>query len=246
MGMGDEIMASAQAKLLNVHTGKPVVIVDRFNRVRTHEVWYKNPRITTQPKRPGYVTLVNGPHVRPYIETKGQSRFVWKRWDRALGEIYLTEEEIVFGARHSNKILIEPNVKAGSSGNKSWIWDRWQKLVNITGWAFIQVGTMNTRRLDNVEFVQTNTFRQACAVLRNSCIFVGTEGGLHHAAAAFGIPSVVLWSEFISPDITGYETQHNIRHAGKACGSRTPCAGCLASMADISVEEVAVALQEKT
>lgn len=245
MGMGDEIMASAQAKELNIRTGQPVVIVDRLGRVRTHEVWYRNPRIILQPKNPRYVTLTNGPHVRPYIQAKGTTRFVWKPWGRLTGEIYLTPDEIAFGENFAGKILIEPNVKAGSSGNKSWLWGRWQQLVDMTGWEFIQVGIANTRRLENVQFVQTNTFREACAVLHNSRAFVGTEGGLHHAAAAFGVPAVVLWSEFISPDITGYDTQHNIRHAGAPCGSRIPCHGCLTAMSDISVDEVAAALQEK-
>lgn len=245
MGMGDEIMAAAQAKVINIRTGKLVVIVDRLNRVRTHEVWYRNPRITSQPKNTNYVTLMNGPHVRPYIQVEGSTRFVWKPWDRVPGEIYLTDEEIEFGKRFGgNKILIEPNVKIGSSGNKSWLWDRWQRLVDMTGWSFIQVGAVGTRKLNNVEYVQTDSFRQACAVLHCCRSFVGVEGGFHHAAAAFGVPSVVLWSEFISPDITGYDTQRNIRHAGEACGSRVPCLGCLTSMSNISVDEVVVALEE--
>lgn len=245
MGMGDEIMASAQAKVLHLKVNKPIVIVDRFGRMRMHEIWYRNPRITFQPKTGNYVTLMNGPHVRPYIQAKGSTRFIWKPWERLPGEIYLTEDEVAFGAKFGgDKILIEPNVKIGSSGNKSWLWDRWQQLVDLTGWSFIQVGAVGTRRLTGVEYVQTDTFRQACAVLKHCRGFVGIEGGLHHAAAAFGVPAVVLWSEFISPDITGYDTQKNIRHAGPACGSRVPCVGCLASMANIAVDEVIIALQE--
>jgi ADP-heptose:LPS heptosyltransferase len=88
------------------------------------------------------------------------------------------------------------------------------------------------------------TFRLACAVLANCRAFVGTEGGLHHAAAALGIPSVVLFSEFIGPDITGYKTHRNLRHAGPACGSRLPCQGCVDSMNAISVDEVTTNLWE--
>jgi hypothetical protein len=53
----------------------------------------------------------------------------------------------------------------------------------------------------------------------------------------------VLFSEFISPDVTGYGTQINIRHAGEPCGSRVPCAGCAASMMAIDVDEVAHGLR---
>lgn len=245
MGMGDEIIASAQAKALNIRTGKLVVIADRRGRPRTHEVWYCNPRITLQPKNTNYVTLINGPHARPYIQAKGSTHFVWRIWDRLVGEIYLTKEESAFGERYAGKTLIEPNVKAGSSGNKSWLWDRWQQVVDKAGREFIQVGLPGTRVLRGVEHAVTKTFREACAVLYFSRGFVGTEGGLHHAAAAFDVPAVVLWSEFISPDITGYDTQHNIRHAGKACGSRIPCVGCQIAMSAISVDEVVTAIQEK-
>jgi ADP-heptose:LPS heptosyltransferase len=65
-----------------------------------------------------------------------------------------------------------------------------------------------------------------------------------HAAAAVGTPSVILWSEFISPEITGYETMTNIRHAGKPCGNRMRCAGCRKSMEAITVEEVVAALEK--
>ncbi len=82
------------------------------------------------------------------------------------------------------------------------------------------------------------TFRQAAAILSVCRAYVGPEGAMHHAAAALNIPSVVLWSEFISPEITGYETQRNIRHANATCGARVPCVGCRLSMELITVEEV--------
>jgi ADP-heptose:LPS heptosyltransferase len=92
--------------------------------------------------------------------------------------------------------------------------------------------------------VQTPSFRAAAAVLANAVAFVGTEGGLHHAAAALGRPAVVLFSEFISPAITGYRTHRNLYHAGQPCGSRSACSGCRASMEAISVDEVVSNLLE--
>jgi len=107
----------------------------------------------------------------------------------------------------------------------------------------VQTGPFNTRILPGVEGVAT-TFRQAAAIMSVASGFVGTEGALHHAAAAFGTPAVVLWSEFVSPEFTGYETQKNVRHASGACGSRVPCVGCKLSMEQISVEEVVQSLAE--
>jgi len=54
----------------------------------------------------------------------------------------------------------------------------------------------------------------------------------------------VLWSHFISPDITGYQTQKNLRHANGWCGMRVDCPTCRASMEAITVDEVAQALRE--
>jgi ADP-heptose:LPS heptosyltransferase len=118
----------------------------------------------------------------------------------------------------------------------------------MPGTAFLQCLPThgNSRPLpgDNVLHVLTPTFRHAMAALSVCRAFVGTEGGLMHAAAAVNVPGVILWSEFISPDITGYTMHRNLRHAGVACGSRLNCSGCRASMAAITVGEVADNLKE--
>ena len=100
-----------------------------------------------------------------------------------------------------------------------------------------------TQVLDGVAFVATDTFRQALAVQSACRAYVGTEGGLMHGAAANHTPAVVLWSEFIDPSITGYAGMVNLRHAGKACGSRIDCPGCKKSMLAISVDEVVQSLK---
>lgn len=228
-------MATAQVKQLNERTGRQVVVVNTLMKPQWHEVFENNPRIARSFGR-GTVHVINASGVRPYIVSKGAERWTWKRWDIRPGEIYLSAAEKAFAAPHAGHVLIEPNTKVDGS-NKSWLWHRWQELVDRGG-SYIQVGAAGARRLDGVRFVETANFRQACAVLAASRAFVGTEGGLHHAAAALGVPAVVLFSEFISPDITGYPTQRNLRHAGKACGARYACAGCRVSMQAITVDEV--------
>lgn len=228
-------MATAQAKRLNLQTGRRVLVVGRNGKIQASEVFQNNPRISEFNQR-GLVRLHNGPGMRPYIAAKTPERWTWRTWAIEPGEIYLSEEEKAFAAPHAGGILIEPNTKVDGS-NKAWFFDRWQALVDRGG-DFVQVGGPAARRLERVRFVETPSFRHACAVLAVSRAFVGTEGGLHHAAAALGVPAVVLFSEFISPDITGYETHRNIRHAGPACGSRLPCASCRASMDAITVDEV--------
>ncbi len=243
MGCGDWILATAQAKQLHERTGRKVVVVNRLGRPQFHEVFENNPRITRELGR-GAVPLTNCSGSRPYIEAKGPQHWVWRRWNIAPGEIYLSAGEKAFAAPHAGHTLIEPNTKV-PDGNKSWPWDRWQALVDRGG-DFVQVGPAGARRLTGVQFVETPTFRLACAVLAVSRAFVGPEGGLHHAAAALGVPAVVLFSAFISPSVTGYPSHRNLYKgaSGLGCGTRMQCACCRASMAAISVDEVETNLKE--
>lgn len=243
MGLGDWIMATSQVKSMHEADGRqhPVLVVDRTLRPRWSDVFLHNPRITRRYVR-GCLRLVNGPGLRPYIQGKTVERWLWKRWDIKPGELYLTGEEKDFGNPYRGCIVIEPNTKV-PGGNKSWKWERWQQLANRLkdDFQLVQMGVPGHRALDNVRNIET-TFREAMAVLAASRVFVGCEGGLHHAAAALSVPAVVLWSEFISPEFTGYAYQHNIRHASRYCGSRLPCSTCVQSMNAITVDEVYAAL----
>lgn len=235
IGAGDWIMATAQAKQIHERTGKKVLVVNRGGIAQWHEVFENNPRIA-RASAPTVHRLINASGARPYIAAKSPTNWTWRRWAIAPGEIFLSQAEREFAAPFAGHVLIEPNTKVPDS-NKAWIWDRWQQLVDRGG-SFIQVGPPGTPVLHGATLVETTGFRLACAVLAVSKAFVGTEGGLHHTAAALGIPAVVLFSEFISPDFTGYRMHRNLRHAGHACGSRVPCAGCRASMEAITVDEV--------
>jgi ADP-heptose:LPS heptosyltransferase len=241
MGLGDWIMATAQAKRMNEATGRQVVFTNHNGRVFwSPDIFANNPRITKDAQDGD--AIVNFPGNRPYIDSKSEQRWTWKHWDIEPGELYLTDLEREAASWVGGMVMIEPHTKT-PGGNKSWPFDRWQKVVDaMPGVEFVQVYRPGGKILRGVTAVQT-TFREAAAIMSHCRAFVGTEGALHHAAAALGVPAVVLWSEFISPDFTGYPTQMNIRHAGKACGSRMPCHGCRTSMDAITVCEVVSALK---
>lgn len=241
IGMGDEIIATARARAMHKANGLPVVIVGRNGLARWSPIWENNPRILREPIANCNRLPNGGGAGRPYIAGKTSTHWIWKTWEREPGEIYLYEHEKRFAEPYSGKILVEPNTKV-VDGNKAWSFDRWASLVSGREEVFLQVGPPGIRVLPGVQHVVT-TFREACAVLAASRAFVGTEGALHHAAAALGVPAVVLWSEFISPEITGYASQVNLRRAGSPCGSRLPCGGCKVSMHAIEVEEVEDALE---
>lgn len=243
MGLGDWIMATAQVREMNERTGRPVVVVDRMGRPRWSEVFENNPRIVREFSRASD-RLLNAGGARPYIRAKTTTHWFWQRWDIKPGELYLSDAERSRAFEHGDRVLVEPNTKV-LNGNKAWPFERWQAVVASLDLPWIQVGPAGTRRLSGVRFVETETAREAFAILSWSRLFVGTEGALHHAAAALGVRAVVLWSEFISPVITGYATQHNLRKTSAVCGSRMPCATCRASMAAITVEEVRAAITEE-
>lgn len=241
MGLGDWIMATSQVREINMRTGRFVVVVDRMGRPRWSEAFDNNPRLHRYFSS-GDQRLLNAAGARPYIKQKTDSHWIWKRWDIQPGELFLSADEKRYAAQFHGRIMVEPNTKVPGS-NKDWIFARWQKVVDsLPELPWIQCGASEARRLERVEFVETSS-RSAFSVLSAARLFIGTEGALHHAAAAFRTPAIVLWSEFISPTYTGYETQTNIRKTAHVCGARFRCESCVASMEAISAEEVIEAIQ---
>ncbi|MEX2449662.1 MAG: hypothetical protein WD407_02290 [Rhodospirillales bacterium] len=167
------------------------------------------------------------------------------------GELYFTADEIakaeeaVAGLKPPIAV-IEPLTKGAN--NKAWIWERWQEVVEQSDCTFVQLGADDDIPwLDGVQKIVTPSFREACAILavcKNTGFFLGTDGGLHHAAAAIGLPAIVLWSHYSHPDNLGYEDHVNIRWdaAGSPCGLREPCIQCQRSMEMIKVNDVLVAI----
>lgn len=232
-------MAAGQASTMQ----GPVAIVDQYGRLRAHDVWAGNKQIATSFRNAKSRLLNCGGH-RPYISGKNVERWTWKPFRPTPAHIEFTPAELEFGRQHGGRVIIEPNIKPIGHNNKEWFWDRWQQLANRYPGKFLQIGWGDVRRLSGVEFVPTHNVRLACAVLKFSRAYVGPEGGLHHAAAAVGIPAVVLFGGFISPEITGYDSHHNIFTGGRPCGMRVNCAHCRKAMDQISVDDVDLHLNE--
>lgn len=244
MGFGDEIMAAGEARRLHEIDPRPVVILDRKGRPRSHPLWQANPRIA-QANGPGVQSHVNGPGCRPYVESIAPDRFVFRSDYRPTpGELFPTAAEQVFAEPFAGAVVVEPNIKERASPNKRWPWEYWQAVVAARpDLPWLQMGPPGTRRLAGVRSVETPSFRHAAAVMATARAAVLPDGGLHHAAAAFGIPAVVIFGAFIDPAITGYSDRHtnlwrSHRPDGGSCGRRTPCAGCAGVMASIAPGEV--------
>lgn len=252
MGHGDVLMSMGEAKRLHKQSGgQKVMIVGRDGRPVKSDLMHGVPYLILNGRVSGadgpYQRLVNGSGFRPYIANKTTELWTWKRYKPVPADLVFTATELEFAERYRGAVMVEPNTKDIGHSNKAWSAIRWGHLdvdLRDAKLRVVQCGPSGTRWLNHSERVHTETFRQACAVLSVCRALITTEGGLMHAAAAVGVPAVVLWSEFISPEITGYASHRNIRHAGKPCGRRTDCPSCHASMMAITVDEIMNNLKE--
>lgn len=238
MGFGDDVIVTSIAKRANTVTGKPVMVGDG-TRIIWSEVFRNNPRITDK-IRPDAVWVKNVSGNRPYIDysKSDRTRFVWKPYKVEPGEIYFSADELRW--QQKGFVYIEPNVKGSFGGNKDWGFNRWQEVVNnLPGIWFVQ-GT--GKKLANVDQLETKSFRDACALLSGASLFVGTDGGMHHAAAALGKRAVVVWGGLVGPATLGYEGHTNLCKAKTFCGSQVTCPHCRQALDAITVEEVCDAI----
>ena len=179
------------------------------------------------------------------------TKFKWNEEFKApKGELYFDLNEKSAASEIALRLpwpyfVIEPHVADKPWVNKKgWAFERWQAVVDaLPDVHFIQCSGEPV--LDKVHHVQTQTFRQACGVVACAGGFVGTDGGLHHAAAALDVPAVVLWGHYSSPEIFGYDAHINIRRStGIGCGTTWhECGECQKSMHDIKVDEVVEAIK---
>lgn len=234
MGLGDDIIVTSIAKRANTVTGKPVMVGDG-TRIIWSEVFRNNPRITDKIS-PDAVWVKNVSGNRPYIDysKSDRTKFVWKPYKVEPGEIYFSADELRW--QQKGFVYIEPNVKGSFGGNKDWGFNRWQEVVNnLPGIWFVQ-GT--GKKLNNVDQLETKSFRDACALLSRASLFIGTDGGMHHAAAALGKRAVVVWGGLVGPNTLGYDFHTNLCKSKTFCGSQLTCPHCRQALDSITVTEV--------
>lgn len=241
MGFGDWIMATADAKRLNKETGKRVVFGDGDTVYWDQQVFQYNPRISRDGI--GAVWCNNSPKHRPYIKEIAKDRIIFNDDFRAsAGEIFLSPAEVSESARKSPVgpyIVVEPHVKTRFDHGINKAWPHWVELLrHDLPWLQLGANKPMTRH------VQTQTFREAMAILKGAALFVGTDGGLHHAAAALGVPAVVIWTGFTSPQHLGYDSHANIYGGGEPCGTiHKPCQHCIDNAAAISPDQVLASIK---
>ena len=172
------------------------------------------------------------------------NRWVWNlAWRCTPGELFFSGDELAFSRKAgAGFVVIEPHIETWKSvaPNKQWPRDRYAEVarrLQADGARVVQFSYPHAMPLAGVESIATPSFRHAAAVLANAALYVGPEGGLHHAAAAVGVKGVVIFGGFIPVEVTGYDTHVNLG-ADRYCGSLSPCRHCKAALDAITVDTV--------
>ena len=250
MGSGDEILATGLARGFHAR-GKLAAFGDGHRIIWgpwCAEMFKGNPNIAP----PGSEGRSDLEYVHHYKGCRKYNKLVNGRWQWNMdfkakpGEFYFNEAEKVTIEQAKvfrDFIVVEPNVEWQKSvaPNKDWGEANYNELV----WRLVGEGHRvlqfihknSRRRLRGVATMETK-FRHAIATLSLAKLYIGPEGGMHHAAAAVDVPAVVLMGGFIPPSVVGYDGHINLTGGAEACGTISQCEHCRQAMAKITVEEV--------
>lgn len=252
MGRGDQLIATGLARGAAAR-GKRIAFGVRGGHTCwdgfSEEIFRNNPNIakpsTEHLPDVEWIDYRKGHRLYNEISADG-TRWIWKDFHPQPGELFFDQQEKEAGFRYGGGfMLIEPNVDRlkESAGNKDWGFDRYQKLANVLrddcGLRVAQFRYRGARELSGVEMLDTRSFRDALSILGWAGCYIGPEGGLHHGAAAVGIPATVIFGGFASPAATGYAGHSNLTGDSPApCGSLRRCEHCRQALKSISVPDV--------
>jgi Glycosyltransferase family 9 (heptosyltransferase) len=252
MGSGDEIIGTGLARGFHAR-GKLAAFGDGRKIIWSQwceEMFANNPNIA----RPGSEARSNLQWIAHYKGNRQYNRLENNRWvwnydfKVTPGEFFFSEvEQTVMANRRAafnGFVVLEPNVPWWKpvAPNKDWGEAKYRQLCELlvrNGVRVVQFIHKNSRRrLPGITTIEFHKFRDAIATLSLAKMYIGPEGGMHHAAAALGVSAVVLMGGFIPPAVIGYPDHINLTGGAEACGNTQPCEHCRRAMAKISVDEV--------
>ena len=207
--------------------------------------------------------------IHSYAERETRKNFVWKKGGHAIAtvsrgfgvlpesvrpELYLADSErrrvadiVAQSGISSPYVVLEPDSNREWFGDlRAWPRERWIALATRLRNArpditLVQVGVPDSPTIPSaVDLRGQTTFREAAAVIQNSALFIGTEGGLMHAARAVDARAVILWGGVTLPEFAGYPDSHRIvchRVSCAPCGQFGWCDNGHICMREITVEE---------
>jgi hypothetical protein len=241
MGWGDELMALGEAQALAKEKGGKIRILDAAGRPRAHPAWLYAPEVA-RPAQNAVASIRNGPNCRPYVTSVDAQAWHWRPYKPRPARLYLSESEQEFAnGLDAGFVVVEPNVKSkGESVNRSWGFERFAALVALAPeFDWVQLAQPGAQRLPGARLIPTETPRLMAAAMSKAGAYVGPEGGMHHTAAAFNVPGVVIFGHYVSPKCTGYDMHRNLFEGESlGCGMRIKCQTCRAVLAAITPAHV--------
>ena len=151
-------------------------------------------------------------------------------------ELYFTKEEedkVLEITKQLPKkyIVIEPHSKQNYTPNRRYPFAKWQNVVNSLkdDICFVQIGRPGHQVLDNVtSLLGKVSFRESALVIKNSQMFISTEGGLGHAANAVNKKSIIVLTGYQGYDMVAYPDNINIDISTHGpCGLKVECRKCI-------------------
>ena len=260
MGVGDALMATGEVRYLRERNPKAKFIIGDEKRSYWNEVFDNNPYIIRASEIENYEKVVwiknyegNRPY-RNYGKHLPKDNYNWKKsFKPKKGEFFFSKAEIGFAKQvisaikkkigQRKIIFIEPHVKKRlGSENRDWGFEKWQKIVFELNslFDFIQITYGDRKPIKGCININDVNFRTSAAILSMCDLFIGPEGGMHHAAAATGRVGIVIFGGHISPSITGYNFHRNlyVKHTMSPCGNKLICQHCKHCLNKIKTEEV--------
>jgi hypothetical protein len=127
----------------------------------------------------------------------------------------LEPEELSNGKIGENHIVIVTATVGATVPitNKEWLFDRYQEVVNTlyNQVNFIQLGSVNDPKLDNVTDMRgKTTIRQSASILKNALLLVSHVGFMMHLARAVNRNAVIIYGGREMPEQSGYGCFNNI------------------------------------
>ena len=248
MGAGDDIMATGMA-CGAADRGKRIAFGDG-HKIKwgpfSKAIFHGNPNIAPPgAERASDIEWIHFYKGSRIYNKQGDGHWIWNHnFSPVQGELYFTKKEIAFAEQLGKGfIMIEPNVAAKPCApNKQWEVARYQWVANklkADGHRTIQPVYKGAKhRLEGVQPIETPDLRHAAALLARASLYIGGEGGLHHAAAAVDTRAVVMFGGWIPPTVTGYMIHTNLAGSDRFCGLFKACDHCKKAMDVIEAERV--------
>jgi hypothetical protein len=257
MGWGDALMAAGQAQELYAQDPSlgPILMTEGDSGPRWNPVWQGNPAIwvpiPNAPVPPRQLRTGKGylPYLRsPYSLDSGWTFTDWRACEHR-GRLYLTIKERARGTalalRLGRYVILEPTAARKHPNRRPPVtfWDdvRLHLKAQLGNPPIVQLMHPGATYHHGTIPVVHESFREACGILAGAALLVTTEGGLAHAAAALGVPAVVLWGGMISARALGYPEHVNVVDPSpeSPCGRLRECLHCRAAWAALDPADVA-------